>query len=425
MSLRPDRFGAALAAVFLPAATLLCGGGEPAPAPPAEAAPGLTELLRANARTLAEADGRLTGDGFDFLMKAAADAQFFGIGEEHNVRQIPEITARLFEALHRRHGFNYLALEQDPLACRQASAPAARGNLDAVVALAKKYPNAFTFDTDQELGMIARAGAVSAGKADPVWGLDQAFGALHVLEQLLEEAPNGDVRERTRKLAEAARKEDSVRFRPGHHYMAEVDKPDDFWRLEELYRAAPNPEARFLAEQLVLSARVYRNFKRGREGKVPGAFESGREREENMKDLFLRAYRRAQAAGEAQPRVLLKFGHWHMYRGRYLAYVPTLGNFVGEFARANGMKSFHLAVYANNPPGSFRGVPKDSWLKTLADVAPEGKWTVIDLRPLRDYWYAGKIKLPAELREVIFGFDAALMIGGAKPGTHALTAARQ
>jgi hypothetical protein len=405
-------------------AGLLCGGIAPAQTGPDAAEPDLAKLLRANAYDLAETDGRLTGAGLDFLAKAAADAQFFGIGEQHNVRQIPEITGLLFEELRRRHGFNYLALEQDPLACRMASTPPARGSPEAVVGLAKKYPYAFTFRTDQELSLVARAGALSTTKADPVWGLDQAFGATHVLERLLEDAPNADARGRTLKLAEAARKVESVRLLTSRHYMADVDKPDDFWQLAELYRASPSPEARFLASQLVLSARVYQNYKRGAAGKVPGAFESGREREENMKDLFMREYRRAQSAGEERPRVLLKFGHTHMYRGRYLAYVPTLGNFVGEFAKSNGMKSFHLAMYLNNPPGGFGGVPKDSWLNVLAGVAPEGKWTVIDLRPLRDYWYAGKFKLPADLRETIFGFDAALLIGGGTRGTYELTAKR-
>jgi hypothetical protein len=305
-----------------------------------------------------------------------------------------------------------------------ASTSPVRGNLEAVVALAKKYPYAFTFHTVQELSLIARAGALSVGKADPVWGLDQAFGATHVLERLLDDARDADVRERTFKLIEAARKAESVRMLTSRHYMADVDKPDDFWRLAELYQAAPNPEARFLASQLVLSARVYQNCKRGAAGMVPGAFECGREREENMKDLFMREYHLAQSAGDERPRVLLKFGHTHMYRGRYLAYVPTLGNFLGEFAKSNGMKSFHLAMYLNNPPGAFGGIPKDSWLNVLAGVAPEGKWTVIDLRPLRDYWYAGKFKLPAALREVIFGFDAALLLGGGTRGTYELTAKR-
>ncbi len=422
MLLRANLFRWMLSSAVLLAGVLFWRGGTLAQTKSAETIPTLDELLRANAHSFSEADNHLTGDGFDFLMKVAAEAQFFGIGEEHNVQQIPQITTLLFEALQQRHGFHYLALEQDPLVCRMASTLPVRGNLDAIVALAKKYPNAFTFGTDQELGMIARAGLTSTGKADPVWGLDQVFGALHVLERLVEDAPSPDVRERTQKLIEAARKDDSVRFQPGHHYMPDIDKPEDFWRLKELYQSSPNPEARFLADQLVLSARIYRNNKRGSQGKVPGSFESNREREENMKDLFLRNYRQAQVAGDAQPRVLLKFGHWHMYRGRYLAYLPTLGNFVGEFAKSNGLKSFHLATYLNNPAGGFRGMPKDSWLKVLASVAPEGKWTIINLRPLRDYWYAGKIKLPGELREAIFGFDAALMIGGGKPGTYQLLA---
>jgi hypothetical protein len=385
-------------------------------------APTLPDLLRQNAYTLAEDNGKFSGPGLGFLVKAARDAQFFGIGEEHNVKEIPEVAAKLFAALHDAHGFNYLVLEQDALACRWASASPTRGSSDRIVALAKQYPNAFTFNSDQELAMIAAAGARSNGKAEVIWGLDQAFGALHILERLTELAPSPEVRERTQKLAEASRTYDKTRFRPGRHYMSDVEKPDDFWRLEDLYRPARDPEAELLATQLVLSARVYQNHKRGTQHKVPGAYESNREREENMKDLFLRRYREAQAQGDAVPKAVLKFGHWHMYRGRYRAYTSTLGNFVGEFARSNGMKSFYVAVHVNNPPGGFRAMRKESYLQALADAAPQDKWTIIDVRPLRGYWYAGLIKLSDELREEIFGFDAILVLGGARGATYHLTA---
>jgi hypothetical protein len=154
---------------------------------------------------------------------------------------------------------------------------------------------------------------------------------------------------------------------------------------------------------------------------VPGGYASNREREENMKDLFMRGYRRAVAVGEPMPRVLLKFGHWHLYRGRSPGSVLSLGNFVSQLAKSNGKQSFHLAVIINNPAGGFRAVKPDSWLKPLADAAPVGQWTVMDLRPVRDCWFAGKFKLRPELKELILGFDAALMMAGATPGTYERT----
>jgi hypothetical protein len=89
------------------------------------------------------------------------------------------------------------------------------------------------------------------------------------------------------------------------------------------------------------------------------------------------------------------------------------------------MKSFHVAAHINNPPGSFRGMPKDSWLQPLAEAAPAAQWTINDVRPLRGYWYAKRIALPDELREAIFGFDALILIGGGKAATYQLCRKQQ
>lgn len=384
----------------------------------------LDGLIKAHSYALTVSDGKLSGRGMDFLMEASAGTQFFAIGEEHNVKGIPRFTALLFRALHERYGYNYLALEQDPLICRLVSSPQAVGNLTAIAALANRYPNGFTFNSDQELEMIAQVGQVGDRRADRIWGLDQMFGVLHVLERLSQLAPHKEARERTLRLIEEARKYDSLRFTPGHHYMAELPKPDDFYKLAQIYQPKRGSEAEFLITQLLLSARVYQNFINGTQGKLPGFFENGREREENMKDLFMLNYRRAQSAGDRLPKVLLKFGHWHLYRGLYRANVTTLGNFVSEFARSNGMQSFQLATFVNNRPGGFRALPDDSWLKPLADAAPKDQWVVIDLRPLRDYTRVNGFQINPDLKQLILTFDAALMIGGESAATFALTEKR-
>jgi hypothetical protein len=271
--------------------------------------------------------------------------------------------------------------------------------------------------------MIADAGKISGAKTDRIWGLDQLFGVLHVLERLINFAPDKEARDRTLKLIEHARKFDSTRFTgDDDHYIGRVTKPDDFYKLAEIYRPKKDSEAAFLIDQLLLSARVYRHFYDGTQNKIPGYFENGREREENMKDLFLMNYRRAEAKGDKLPKVLMKLGYWHTIRGIFRANVPTLGNFVSEFAKANSMKSFHLAVFINNQPGGFRALADASAFKPMVDLTPVDSWTIIDFRPLRDYLHAGKLKgIKYDLYQAIFAFDAALIMGGAGAGSHIFT----
>jgi hypothetical protein len=106
----------------------------------------------------------------------------------------------LFESLNKRYGFSYLALEQDPIMMELVSAPSVVGNRESVISFARKYPNGFTFITDQELEMVAKVGSISNANRDRIWGLDQVFGAIHVLDQLIPFSPNQAVREQTKKL---------------------------------------------------------------------------------------------------------------------------------------------------------------------------------------------------------------------------------
>lgn len=382
----------------------------------------LEDLLKSNSYPITVSNKRLSGDGAKFLISAIADAQFVTIGEPHNVKQVPELTAMLFKDLHEQHGFNYLALEIGSNIAQMFSSKETVGKRDAVIALARQYPNALQFTTDQELEMLAQAGGISDGKGNRIWGLDQAFGALDTLERLVKLAPTKEAHERTQELVKVVREYEGERFAKNIFYMSQVAaKSDDFVKLAELYRPKKNSEAEFLLDQLVLSSRIYRNNALAGTGQ-PTGYDSNLEREENMKSLFMSEYRRAQAAGDPLPKVLLKFGHWHTIRGINWGNVFTLGNFVSDFAHSNGTKTFSLALYRNNAAGDYGVLSASPDFKPLADVADKDKWTVVDLRPLRKFIHAGQIKgASAELKRMIFGFDAALLIGGAERGTYNLS----
>jgi hypothetical protein len=386
-------------------------------ATPAAAPSPLRQAIRRNTYELRRSQSTFSGPGFDFLLQRASDAQFVALGEEHNLREIPPFTSALFQALHERYGFDHLALETDPVMARMASAPPLRGNREALFALARRYPNAFTFDTDQEIEMIADSGAISGTRARPIWGLDQVFGALHILDRLLESAPTQDARERIHRLIEEARPYEVSRFQPDHRYLLDTPKNADFLRLREILRPPNDSETAFLVDQLLLSERVYQNWKTGAAGGTTG-YESSREREENMKDLLLADYRRAEKADGGLPRALIKMGHWHLYEGIGPGQIPTLGNFVHEFAKSHGKTSLHVAFFVVGKPDEFRSIAKTPWLAPFAESVPADRSTVHDLEAIRGVTYtaAGR-NLDPQLKRIIFGFDAAVFLTGAHPGT--------
>ena len=388
---------------------------------PASPAAKIEDLLKANSYEVTLSNGSLSGPGFDFLMKATGRTQFFAIAEPHNSKEVPEITSLLFKSLHRQHGFNYLALEQDPLMARMVSAPGVVGNREAVISLARRYPNGFTFITDQELEMISSLGSASTAKADRIWGLDQVFGAIHVLDRLSQFAPNKEVRERTLKLVEALKQNEAEQTKQLKRYtMAEVGHLDEFNQLLQQYHPQAGSEAEFLIAQMLLSAQIYKNNLAAESDQLTG-YDSNLEREENMKALFMLEYRRAQAVGDPLPKVMLKLGHYHLVRGRSWSDVLSLGNFISEFAKSNEMDSFHLAIYNNNASGDYGVLAATPDYKPLAEAVSTDKWAVVDLRPLRALAHGGRVTgASPELRRVIFGFDAALLIGSASRGTYKL-----
>ncbi|MFI5311939.1 MAG: hypothetical protein ACHQQ3_11935 [Gemmatimonadales bacterium] len=389
-------------------------------APPASAQAGfLDSLVRANTRVVELRGDSLTGPGATFILDETRRAQFVALGEQHNAREIPIFTTALFRMLQARYGFHYFAGEQDPTSGRIVSEAPVRGSRDSVAALARRYPHAFTFMSDQELQMLADIGASAKTAAHPVWGCDQAFGATHALDRLLPMVRGTGSRSAIVKLREMTAEKERVRDLEAYHYMAMEPKGNTFADLAQLVRAAPGSEAEQIVSDLVVSDRVYRNYREGNH------YENGYEREEYMKSRFLDEYRRAQRSGDALPRAVMKFGHWHIFRGIGPSNLQMLGNFVSEFATSNGMRSFHIAIFPNGDPGGYGDISGwDPEIREFAAASSRDTWTIVDLRPLRaNYARISKGLAPEradQLQRWIFGFDAALIMGRMQRATYAL-----
>ena len=111
-------------------------------------------------------------------------------------------------------------------------------------------------------------------------------------------------------------------------------------------------------------------------------------REQVMKSFFLTHYRSAAATG-AKPKVAAVFGRNHMHRGIDRRGVPTLGNFMAEFAASEGADTFNVALFAAGGKVALGGVRDfdergtDPAFAYLASVA-RYPVTVFDMMPLRE-----------------------------------------
>ncbi|MGH7470213.1 MAG: hypothetical protein ACRENP_19885 [Longimicrobiales bacterium] len=371
--------------------------------------PALDSLLRAHRYPIDLREGQISGPGADFLRRETARSQFVMIGEFHNGMDIPRFTATLFRDLQQLYGFNYFAIEDDPEIVRQLMVPSRRGNLDSTVAMAKRYKHALQFWNDQEAEMIAAVARQSTARTQPIWGLDQVFGAQHILTRLRELAATDAARTVTDEFLARATPLESVRpTSPGTSIQRFVNRVDsvELAQLRTRYHPRAGSEADSLLASLERSNLIYRR----------GGYFGNNLREQSMKSEFMKQYRTAQRTGPAPVKVLARLGHLHMYRGINMLNVETFGNFLSEFARANDAEAFGITVYLINEPGTYWTLTESPEWKPLADVGSTTQSYIVDLRPLRARLNRFASIKP-ELRSVIQGFDVALLIASGKRST--------
>lgn len=415
---RPFRFislsAIALSALFL--ALFLSGAAFQNTKPETdsnEQSQALAEALRQHSYPISLREGKLIGPGLDFLARKSTQAQFVLFGEEHYVKEFPEFLSALFVFLHEKQNFNYLALESDPVSAHVSSIPPLTGNLEALSEYARKYPNAFTFPTDQELQLIATAGRVSTGGVDPVWGLDQSFGVLHALDRL-KTLPGVRITQKLEEIYTQARTKDLSRPEGEQRDFMETVNLADLEAMRTQTEAPERSEARFILDNLVWSSQIYGYYQRAQAGELTG-YANGFEREQLMKRLFVRQYRAAEAKGERNPKALIKMGHWHIYRGVGPSHLQTLGNFATEFAFANGHDAVAIAVFLRGP---WRDVSRQNGMNPIAMATDAAAWTIIDFSALRPAARANQFGvLNVNLLNYLYGFDAALVIGNATQGS--------
>jgi hypothetical protein len=382
----------------------------------------LESLLRANSHPFRIDNGKLAGEGANLLASAMHNVQFVAMGEWHNRRAMHHFATALFRHLHERQGFNYFALEEDPYLSKLSSRAARDGGRPAMLKLGQRYPNAFHLYTESQLDMLADIGSMSKGATDPIWGLNQVFGAAHIYERLVKIAPDANARGVAQKMLDQALEYEKERFQKNTQYIANIAKQEDFDQLRAAFRPKAGSEAEWLIEQTALSNRIFSPFVTKPRPPSPVFYKSWVTRETNMKHLFADRYREAQAKGDKLPKVLAFFGGFHLYRGLSESTdIYTLGNFLSELAIFNKMQSFQIFAIVDDPD------VRKGWQGPIAQVASEvaanskvegkaAEAVIIDLRPLIPFARRSK-ELDPNIRRLILGYDVFVVMRDSELGS--------
>jgi hypothetical protein len=195
--------------------------------------------------------------------------------------------------------------------------------------------------------------------------------------------------------------------------MLRLSQPD-LAKLQAALERTGNRGALELAAALIKTQHIYSVHEGG------DRYDANRERALLMKHNFLAEYERLSATAGKPPRVLLKFGGNHLFKGFDETDLNDLGNFVTEFADGLGSTSLHIEILgirgedeAQFGPGqSDRAVAKDTPPGGLAPIYTQAYrrgWTVFDLRPLRGK-FGSLGHVDRALERLIFGYDLLVLI---------------
>ena len=345
------------------------------------------------------------------------------IGEQHHDRSTPLFARTLYEVLRREDGFSHLAVEQDPLGIELALSPDRRGSAAAIAAGLKRWPTLLGFASDQDLALLADAGASVAGP-DAIWGVEQAQSPVRYLEELVALAPPGDVRDAVAPLLVRARAEDRTRTDFGKFLAYDRQTLPELQLLAGRWSPAPGSRARALLDGLLASAEIYDDYVRGKAEHDPVlGYRNATVREEWLKAQFTRRYRAAAADG-SNPRVMFKFGDNHIRRGVGTTGAWTLGTFAADLATYDGMTSVGiLVVPIGSDIANWQGLPAEL-RPLLPRTAPVGP-VLVDLAALRPRAERLLQATPATSREatraLLFGFDAIVVLPVSAHATWQLT----
>ena len=396
------------AVLLLGSAFLLCGQ-------PAHDG-GFTARLLKNRYSISIQNGRLSGTGAVVLQAAIAQSRFILVGEEHGLAETSSFWRGVCHAAV-PEGFHTMAIEEGPLVAaeleRCVRQPDGQSQL---VAFEKHYPESINiYNTREEFGMLQEC-AGSAPGGFRLWGLNQeALGAGGlILSRILDTQPRGPAVQALRHLLQKNDDAYAKALRTGKIsdlFMISADDKD-LAAGAALLQTDGTPAARSLFASLIESHAINRAW--------PASAER---RSRLMQTLFAADYAAAAKAEAAPPKVMLKFGSIHLYRGLNAVHFNAIGNYVAEFANRQGAQSLHIclmAVKGSEPiyprfgqparllPFNLKDDTGSSYMQPMLASMLQSGWTMFDLRPLRG-------TASPDLAALISGMDILVIIPQATP----------
>ena len=390
----------------------------------------LTQLISANHHLLRLNRDSLEGNGGVILYEALKNSQFFMIGEEHGIAEVPQLVYALFKEA-KKYGYHHVAIETDPFAASLLEEKASYENAAQILEdYHKNHPLEIPFfSLIEESEFLQKVVEEEDRGVVSLWGLDQVFvlGARSLLKKLGQMPISLEAREIVQDLYSKAQSGYRETVQNGDFtklFMFDVS-PEEMESLKVALGKSAPPLATKIVEELATSSQIYQLYAQG----ISGNYASNVQREQLMKKHFVEHYNDAVSKGESLPKAILKFGASHLYRGQKpdtKAY--SLGNFISEFATANGEDSYNVMVIGGKDSymayiqqhnftygNILASMCQKDWLKPFVKASGKKYWSLFELYPLKVAHYNGELKnIHPQLEKLIWSYDALVILNGSK-----------
>ncbi|MGE0740647.1 MAG: hypothetical protein AB7O98_04830 [Hyphomonadaceae bacterium] len=377
----------------------------------------ITARARENRYRLDFDGAHFSGPAWDVLVEAGRAARYFGIGEEHGIAENPKLAAQLLTALA-PSGYAHACVETSPQMAAEMDR-AARDGADGLRALfADPGARVAFFGMREEAEWLAAVRVAAPRREQAIWGLDyEIAGDRRIIARLAAQRKPAAAAAALSRL-EAASAAAWARYDETRDLQYAFTFAGDPGLVSAVRDAWPGAgdEAAWMLDTLEETLAINRL-------QAEGEYWRSNDRRAQYNRANLRRY---LARADADARVLLKFGAYHMVRGLSHTQVFDVGNAVSEGAAARGEQSFHLMVfpgagaqiaqldaatwaYNATPAGPY----DDIGMTPLIDAAYADAFTLIDLRPLRPLASGRRRKqLDTDLVRAVHGFDMLLVMSG-------------
>lgn len=357
-------------------------------------------------------ENKLEGDGSEIIREALVGSQFVLIGEQHGIEEVGHFTDIVFKECQDLD-YRYLALEVSPMMAGEMQRRVPEG-LDAWKQFALRYPFGVAFyDNGQDYSMLKNG--VDHGT---IWGLDQVFIAESriLMSRLVEVATSDQQKSMAEKYRQIGEEEAQTAMQSMQMTDLLLFKMTDSLLTEFRQVFAGHAEAIEILYEIEKSRDIYQAYF------DKNYYGNNKLRIDLMKEHFLSYYAKAQEKDGAAPKVVLKFGAYHMYRGFSPVQMLDLGNLTHELAVINGHHTVSFGFMglkgaSSNPMTGVQDFDNsDAMDPHLAEALDQkelsGGYYLVDFRPLR---YRNLSKLKDDLVDRIHAFDFGVFVPVAKP----------